>query len=349
MINWLTGLTLTVLVMPLLLRAAPVVGLLDHPDARKHHQGAIPLVGGLAMFIALSLSLPWLGHPYADAVPLLACVALMCVIGLADDWRGMSVPLRFLAEGTAALVMISLAGIHLDQLGNLFGKGTISLGVIAIPFTVFAVIGVTNAYNLVDGLDGLAGSLALVAVCFMAIAALHTGLTAQFQMLMLLAGAIVGFLLFNMRIFGRKRAAVFMGDSGSLMIGFVLAWFAVDLTQGEGRSLPPVVVLWFMAIPLWDTVSLMIRRTIQGKSPFHPGHDHLHHILQRAGYRDCQVVLIILTLAFAAALIGFVGWRLGVPQYLLFYAFMAVFFIYLVGVQHAWRLMKFLKQANAKS
>jgi len=350
MITLFAGLILTVLLMPLLLRLAPHVGLLDHPDERKHHHGAVPVVGGIGIFMAISINLLWLAHAHNHhPALLLTSIALVFGIGLLDDWKSVSVHVRFLVQGAAAMLMIGFADLRLDQLGDLFGSGPVLIGIFAVPFTLFAVVGVANAYNLMDGLDGLAGGLALIAAAFLAVAALSSGLIPQFEMLMLFIGALVGFLFFNMRLFGRKRARVFMGDSGSLMVGFIIAWFAVDATQGNGRTLTPVVVLWFLAIPLWDTVSLMVRRVLKGESPFHPGHDHLHHILQRAGYSHCQVVFIILALAFVLAMIGLVGWWMAVPQYQLFFAFLSLFFIYLFGVQHAWKLMKFMKKVHSHS
>lgn len=133
-----------------------------------------------------------------------------------------------------------------------------------------------------------------------------------------------------------------MGDSGSLMLGFLLALAAIRVTQNETNALPPAAALWFFAVPLWDTVSLMIRRVLKGKSPFHPGRDHLHHILLRVGYTDSQVVRFILMVALACGLVGFVGWRSGVSDAVLCYGFLAMFTLYFVGVQNAWKLMRLL-------
>ncbi|MFO7542725.1 MAG: hypothetical protein R6W97_07960 [Thiobacillus sp.] len=114
------------------------------------------------------------------------------------------------------------------------------------------------------------------------------------------------------------------------------------MTQSGEHPLPPAAALWFIAIPLWDTVSLMLRRMLKGKSPFHPGRDHLHHILLRAGYRDCQVVGFMHLVAVACGLVGFLGWRYGVPDAVLCYGFLAVFALYFYGVQHAWKLMRLI-------
>jgi UDP-GlcNAc:undecaprenyl-phosphate GlcNAc-1-phosphate transferase len=243
-------------------------------------------------------------------------------------------------QSLAALIVALSADIRLTHLGDLFGSGVITLGGLSIPLTVFATVGVANALNLSDGMDGLAGGLALVATTFIGAVAYLSGMSFTFDGMLILAGVLMGFLFFNMRFPWQSHAKVFMGDSGSLMLGFLLVLAAIRATQDEGNVLPPAAALWFFAIPLWDTVSLMIRRMLKGKSPFHPGRDHLHHILTRAGYSDAQVVRFILLVAFACGLIGLFGWLLRVPDAVLFYGFLAVFALYLLGVRHAWKLMR---------
>ena len=145
-----------------------------------------------------------------------------------------------------------------------------------------------------------------------------------------------------MRLPWQRHAKVFMGDSGSLMLGFLLGFWARQGHAGWEKSLPPAAALWFFAIPLCDTVSLMLRRMFKGKSPFHPGRDHLHHILVRVGYSDSQVVRFILLVAAVFALVGFLGWRWGVPDAVLFYGFLGLFAVYFAGVRHAWKLMRLI-------
>ena len=342
MIQLICGLILTLLAMPALIWTAHHLDFLDHPDERKHHQGAIPMVGGLAMSFAIAASASWylLG---ADIFwGLFAAVSIIVGVGFLDDWVGLSVRIRFLAQGTAALIMALYAGAQLATLGDLFGFGSVALGVFAVPFTIFSAVGVANALNLSDGMDGLAGGLALIATVFLAAAADFSGRENTFVALLILGGALIGFLFFNMRLPWQRRARVFMGDSGSLMLGFFLAWAAIRVTQAERNALTPAAALWFFAIPLCDTVSLMLRRILKGKSPFHPGRDHLHHVLLRVGYTDSQVVRFILLAAAVFALVGFLGWRWRVPDAVLFYAFSGIFALYFAGVQHAWKLMRLI-------
>lgn len=330
------------LAMPVLIWAAHNYGLLDHPDERKHHQEAIPLVGGLAMAFAIAVSAAWYLAGAGIFWGLLFSVSIIVVVGFLDDRIDLPVRLRFLAQGVAALIMVLFADAKLASLGDLLGTGVVSLGMMVVPFSIFAVVGMANAINLADGMDGLAGGLALIASAFVAIAAYLTGRVMTLDTMLILGGALLGFLHFNMRFPWQQRAKVFMGDSGSLMLGFLLAWAVIRVTQAAINPLPPAAALWFFAIPLLDTVSLMLRRMLKGKSPFHPGRDHLHHILLRVGYTDSQVVHFIHLVAVACGLVGFFGWRWGVPDAVMFYSFMAVFALYCYGVQHAWKLMRLI-------
>src|SRR5512139_1277349 len=217
------GLFLTLLVTPLLIWAANNYGFLDHPDERKQHQEAIPLVGGVAMFFSIIASSTWF---LADADMfwgLFAAVSIIVVAGFLDDWTELSVRVRFLGQAIAALIMALFAGAQLSSLGDLFGFGTVAMGMFAVPFTIFAVVGMANALNMSDGLDGLAGGLALISAAFVAFAAYVSGHEITLEALLILGGALIGFLAFNMRFPWQRRARVFMGDSGSLMLGFLLA------------------------------------------------------------------------------------------------------------------------------
>src|SRR5512139_3704452 len=169
------GLFLTLLVTPLLIWAANNYGFLDHPDERKQHQEAIPLVGGVAMFFSIIASSTWF---LADADMfwgLFAALSIIVVVGFLDDWTELSVRVRFLGQAIAALIMALFAGAQLTSLGDLLGLGSVALGVFAVPFTVFAMVGMANALNLSDGMDGLAGGLALIATVFVAAAAYFAG------------------------------------------------------------------------------------------------------------------------------------------------------------------------------
>jgi UDP-GlcNAc:undecaprenyl-phosphate GlcNAc-1-phosphate transferase len=221
------------------------------------------------------------------------------------------------------------------------------LGWLAIPFTLLCVVGLINAVNMLDGLDGLAGSVVLVMLFWLSVVGLEA---AEFQALalpVLLASAVAGFLVLNFPVPWRRCATVFMGDSGSTMLGFALAWFAIDLAFQQGVGVPPVTIAWIMALPVFDTISLMLRRGLKGQNPMTADREHLHHIFLRAGFSPRTTVYIAMGIAFGLGGIGVLGWRLGVPEWLLWLPLLAVFAVHWFVVRHAWRAMRLLRRATS--
>lgn len=328
----------------LLLRGqAARLGVVDAPGGRKQHHGEVPLVGGLAMFGGVIMAALAADVQTGNAA-LLVALALLVGKGYLDDRYDLRPALRFSIQALAALIMVYWGGVRLDNLGNLFGAGDVILGRWEVPVTVFAVLGVISAINMIDGADGLAGGLALVAlVAFSGFA--MTGGFLDATILLPLIFAVVGFMLFNMRTPWRGRASVFMGEAGSVLLGFSLVWYAVEFASVR-PVFTPITAVWIMAVPLMDTIALMLRRMLKGHSPFKPDNEHLHHILQRAGFSPCQTVKIVWGIAILLAGIGIMGWWSGVPEYVMFYVFIALFGLYLYGVLHAWKLMKAVKKVH---
>ncbi|MBD8872856.1 MraY family glycosyltransferase, partial [Rhodanobacter sp. DHB23] len=184
-------------------------------------------------------------------------------------------------------------------LGRLFNHD-LALGWLGIPLTVVAVIGLVNAFNMMDGIDGLAGGLTLVC----AAAILHFTNAPPSGMLTLMAlliAAILPYLATNLGLLGRK---IFMGDAGSMLIGYVLAWTLIYLSQHPGSHLSPVDVLWCVALPVLDTLAVMFRRLRERKSPFKPDRGHIHHILMGMGLGSRSALVVLLALAATIAFIG---------------------------------------------
>ena len=346
-----TGVTLCLL--HLLKPLAGRIGLVDDPGGRKHHHRPVPLVGGIAMYgglLVVSLGTAW-PLDQNTQVFLLAS-AILISVGVYDDRHELTPRTRLLAQTLTACIMIWMGGQVVTDLGYLLDSQVKTApGFLAVPFTVFAAVGGINAMNLSDGLDGLASGLALIGLGMLALAASGIpGLQADFHGLIVLLGAISAFFLMNFRFPWRVHGAdLFMGDAGSTFIGFAFAWFFVRLSQSETPAIAPVVALWIFAIPLMDTVSVMIRRILRGRSPFAPDREHLHHILLLAGYGVRETCLIILGLALALAAVGYGGYLYAVPESFLFYGFLALFGGYFMMTLHAWKVMKWLKQWAGKS
>lgn len=327
--------------------AAPRLRLLDAPDGRKSHLGAVPLVGGLGVYISLLVTAYVLGLEPAAAWFLFA-LSLIVAVGFWDDVREISPRLRFLIQIVAAAVMIWGADVCLRQMGDLIGTGPFGLSWFAIPLTVFAIVGVVNSVNMMDGMDGLSGSVGLVAFAWYAAVAYYSDLATIFAVAVTFCGALAGFLVFNLRFPWQPRAKVFMGDAGSLMMGFALGWFAVDLTQGQGRTFPPIAALWVILLPLADCVSIMARRIRQGRSPFSADRRHIHHYLEARGFTHGQTLGILVALTTAFGAVGFFGWALRVPDYVMFWPFFIGFFAYHFWIQREWRRIE-RKEAGVES
>jgi UDP-GlcNAc:undecaprenyl-phosphate GlcNAc-1-phosphate transferase len=336
----LTALFATAMFISLLRPVASKLGLIDIPDARKQHQKQTPLIGGLAVYIGLMVAL-FIFIPVSDTTAyMLSTASLVMLIGLIDDIKDLGVKVRLLVQVTASLIMINGTGLYIESLGNLFGFGEIRLGLWGIPFTVLAVIGVINAFNMVDGIDGLAGGLSLVAI--LSILGYETlyGHYLNVEYLILLAVALIPFLLTNLGTLGARK--IFMGDAGSMFLGYVIAWTLINLSQGENRVIEPVNALWCAAIPIIDTLGVMVRRIKKKQSPFKPDREHLHHIFMRAGLSDKKTLGLLLSTALMISGLGLLVAQLA-PA-LVFYFFAALFILYAYLLTHAWALQKLIKR-----
>ncbi|MGZ5584539.1 MAG: MraY family glycosyltransferase, partial [Usitatibacter sp.] len=164
---------------------------------------------------------------------------------------------------------------------------------------------------------------------------------------LIFCGAIAGFLLFNLRFPGQRQARVFLGDAGSLMIGFALGWFAIDLTQGEGRTFPPIAALWVLLLPIADCVSLMTRRLRSRRSPFVADSHHIHHYLLARGFTHGQTLATLVAMSALFGAVGYFAWRIGVPEPVLFWIFFVGFFTYHFWIQNAWKALEASNPAAA--
>jgi len=345
----LVALVATIILIVMLRPLAVRVGLVDIPNERKSHRTPTPLVGGLAIFAGLVLGfflctdgpIPLSAR---EVYSFFGAGLLLVAVGVIDDFLELSPAVRFLAQVLAALVMIFGAGVVLNDLGSMTPDGyVLQLGILAVPFTVFATLGVINALNMCDGLDGLSGSLTLTSLSGLILAAYTWGIPADTALLPILGTAIAGFLLFNLRLLGRERASIFMGDAGSMFLGLALTWYAIALSQGETRALPPAAALWFLMIPIFDAVSMMLRRILKGRSPFAADREHLHHIFLLAGYSVNETVLVMTGVASCGVFIGLASIYFRIPELVVSGAFLVTGIGYFWMISHAWRVMRFLR------
>ncbi len=343
--------TLTSALIVIMRPLALIVGLVDVPNARKVHHGPIPLVGGLAIFaaVAAACAMPgWSGLSAAapEMLSFLLAGLLLVGVGVVDDFLELSPRVRFMAQTAAALAMIFGGGVLLSDLGGMTVSGAVlQLGFLAIPFTIFTTIGVINALNMCDGLDGLSGSQALISLLGFGVAMALWGDGANAALLTVLGGGISGFLLFNLRLPGRSRASIFLGDAGSMFLGFAITWFAISLSQGPDRVIQPAAALWFVMVPIIDAVAMMLRRMVRGRSPFSPDREHLHHIFLLAGYSVNQTVAVMAALGATGVLVGLASTWWALPDLVVAAAFLGVGLLYFWMIMHAWRVMRFFHRS----
>jgi UDP-GlcNAc:undecaprenyl-phosphate GlcNAc-1-phosphate transferase len=312
------------------MRCARWLGLVDEPGAHKRHQGAVPVIGGLAIALAAMPGFALLG--FDTLPPAFWCgFVLLLAVGAIDDRRGLSTAPRFAAQILAALLMVWWGGVRLADFGELLWPGHVAtLGFASTAVTVFCVVGVINAINMADGLDGHSGSLLLAAMACVSALAWVAGRGDLTAPIAVWSAATLGFVLFNARWL-LSRARVFLGDAGSLAMGFALAWFLVAYAQAPTRVFAPVTALWVLMLPLVDTVSVMWRRLSLRLSPFRADHRHIHHLLLRAGHSVRATQLILLGAALVCALSGMTLEWLGVPESVRFALFLLLAFGYHVA------------------
>jgi len=339
--------TFSFLTLFVLRKIASRIGLVDKPTQRKTHSGEIPLVGGITICISMLVFL--LIEP--DAIPHSAlfaiCITILTVVGAIDDKYDISFKARLLIQALLSVAMMVFGDIKLVNLGNIFGAGEmITLGWASYIVTIFAVVGAINAFNMVDGIDGLLGGLSLVTFGALSFILFNTGLNeiAYFCLTMIII--TLPYIMFNLGILGRKRK-VFMGDAGSMVIGFTVVWLLLFSSQNASRPpLAPVNALWLIAIPLIDMAAIMIRRIKKGQSPFKPDREHLHHIFQRLGLSSRQTLFAICFIAACLAGFGIIGDMNNVPENIMFYAFITCFFVYLTLISNIWRIVSLLRSRN---
>ncbi|WP_440995048.1 hypothetical protein [Arhodomonas sp. SL1] len=325
---------------------APALGLVDHPGGRKQHRGEIPLVGGIAIFVGLLVGLPAGYGIVPAAAPLVTGMAALLALGIVDDARGMRGITKLGCQVAVVTLVVIWGGVAIERVGALPGIGTVSLGPAAVPFTIFALVGLINAVNMLDGLDGLAGGVVLGGFGWLLLLAGLQGQSLHMAVSGLLLAAVAAFLLLNARLPWRPRAEVFLGDAGSMSLGLALGWCIVGLSQVEAAVISPVAYLWVVAVPVIDTLSLMVRRVLRGRHPFSADRDHLHHLFLRAGFTPGEASYCLVGISLAAGGIGILGGLAGVPDWLLAVALLGVLVGHYVFIRHAWRTVGALRRLN---
>ena len=340
-----TVFAVTVSAVPLLSRQAERFGLVDEPGGRKDHACAVPLIGGIAIFLGVSV-----GAAAMPALPPMLVGALLgmagyVLLGCLDDRIPLGGAVKLAIQVAIATAVVVGFGGAIPSLGDLFGTGPIAL---AAPwshaFAVFVIVGLVNAVNMADGVDGLAAGVVLIALFWLSVAAELNGVPQTVGFSLLLGAGVTGFLLFNYRSPICGRAVVFLGDAGSMMLGFAIAWLGISVLAAVEGPVTPAGMGWIVALPAVDTLSLMVRRIRRGRSPFSADREHLHHVFLLAGFSPIATTNILIGLELFLGGFGVVGCWAGVPDVVLFGFLLPFVMAHGFFVYRAWRTMKALKR-----
>jgi len=256
----------------------------DIPDSRKEHSLPTATLGGIAIVIGMTLSIAlWFPSSFpGEMVTCFFSMAVLCAMGITDDLNDLSPKYKFIVE-IALACLIALSGIRINTFGGLFGLNELPITA-QYSFTILAIVGIINAFNFIDGIDGLAGGMGFMSLITIGIF-LTIGNDTNFALVAFaLAGSVLGFLFFNM-----NPAKIFMGDTGSLVVGFILSILCTRFIQGNSNAAQPIIkaaplfALGMVLIPVFDAVRVSSLRIWKGQSPFQPDRTHLHHLLTNAG------------------------------------------------------------------
>jgi UDP-GlcNAc:undecaprenyl-phosphate GlcNAc-1-phosphate transferase len=336
-LSFVLTLSLLFLLTPLSAR----LGLVDQPSYRKSHLNPTPMVGGLAIYIVILLLDSLFGVWNHEHPAMLLVIGFVVLIGIADDYMDLSARFKFIAELFAAIMLVLMCGVKVTYLGNLFGTGLMSLpSNIQSLFSVIGIVGLMNAMNMLDGKDGLAAGIFLVSLAGFCTLSILIGDTLHLRSAFILMAASFAFLMLNFRFRHDKPAKVFLGDSGSLLLGFYLATLAIHLSGDVKMPVNPITAVWVVALPLMDMANVMLKRWRNGLGMMHAGRDHLHHVLRNLGYSVRRVVMIMMSLQALFVGIALLSVLLAVPDYVMFYGFIATLMAYHFGVNRLSRIAK---------
>lgn len=279
------ALIVTYICTPLVRMLAVKIGAIDAPDARKVHQVSIPRLGGLAIYIGYMVSLLYSVKDISSVKGLLIGSVILVAVGIWDDVKQIGPKTKLLGQIVAALMLpIFDNAIHFISIGD----HMLYLEYLSIPLTVFWIVGFTNIVNLIDGLDGLAAGISLIACIAICIVTLQMGQVDLACITLALAGAACGFLRYNF-----NPAKIFMGDTGSMLLGYTMAAISVMGSVKTAATVGLVVPVIVLGLPILDTLFAIVRRRINGRPVFQPDKGHLHHRLLAMGLTQKQAVLLM--------------------------------------------------------
>lgn len=295
-LSWMWAMLVSLFAVPSIIYIAHLKNMLDTPNGRTVHKSLTPRLGGVAVFAGFMSALTIFAPLQNGVKELLAGCIILFFVGLKDDLVGMTVTKKFIGQLLATGIVMIMADVRITSFQGIMGIGTLPLPV-SYAFTLGAIVGITNAINLIDGLDGLAGTIVLIICSTFGYYFYRYGGASYgnyVYVAICLSGGLLGFLRYNFH-----RAPIFMGDTGSLVCGFMVSVLAIQfiemglrVNQPFGSSAPSVAI-GILFVPLFDTLRVFSVRMLAGRSPFSPDKNHVHHRILAMGFQQMTTVLLL--------------------------------------------------------
>ena len=308
------------------------IGLVDYPDHRKHHAQPTITTGGLSIFVTVLICSMFLLPKEQGMLVYFVCSSMLIILGILDDIADIPALHRLITQSFIALIMCTQGGLYIADLGDLFSLGEVNIESFGYLLTVIAVIAAINAFNMIDGIDGLLGSTALIVFAALSILFGIGGDIRNLEFSLLIAVSIVPYLWANLQIRPVWLEKIFMGDTGSMLIGFSVVWLLIQGTQGAQQSFSVTTALWLISFPLMDMARVMISRKLRGRSMMVADRTHLHHLLTDNRLLKQKPLTIINTFSLVAAATGIILEVIKAPESLSLLLFINAFALYVFNV-----------------
>ena len=346
----LVAFVVTNVAYPFVLAFARKHGIVDNPSARKLQRVPVPVMGGTAVFIGMlvTVAVGMVVLPNDRVMKLMGLLTVMYAIGVWDDIKDVSAELRFLVELLIVWLMILLLDVEFNDFHGFLGLEELP-DAVSVPLSLVAGVGIMNAINLIDGVDGYCSTYGMMACSVFALVFWYAGVSSMFTLALITIGALLPFFFHN--VFGRT-SKMFLGDGGSLMLGTLLAFFTFNtLTSGrpsdlafEGTGLSVAALcLAVLAVPVFDTLKVMIFRVLRGQSPFHPDKTHLHHLYIEMNFSHLSTSAIIVLNNIGILGVLMIAWWLGAGPTL------QVLVVMLFGMGYTWGFYFFMEGQRRKN
>ncbi len=298
---FLTSMAISLILTPLVRKLAIKIGAVDIPkDNRRVHKEPMPLIGGLAIFFAVIIATLTFLPLTKEIISIILGRTIIVMGGIIDDLRELNPKAKFLFQIVAGLILI-IGGVKIEFVTNPFSRDITLLDLrwLSIPITLFWVVGITNTVNFIDGLDGLSSGVAMISSLTLMIVAGRFGYSNIIVLSAAMAGACLGFLPYNF-----NPAKIFMGDTGALFLGFMLAAITIEGVMKSVATIAIVAPILILSVPIFDTTFAIFRRLLNGQSIVAADKGHLHHRLLNRGFSQRKSVLILYSISAAFGLIA---------------------------------------------